>query len=1779
MRRLFKGGITVIVLIIVLFSSNVTAQDGLWYFGTKNGLDVSVDPPVLLAGPHMAFNAYEAIAVASDASGNVLFYTDGTKIFNKNHTFMLRGDSLWGSQETNTLTFYNYTPSDWTQGGLISNIGKTGSSPNGVMIAQVPNSTTKYYVFTINDGLNGTRNGFRYSVVDMALDGGDGAVVASSKNTVILDGTGVPTAEGMAVSGSPCSDSLWVVVHGRGNNNFYAVPFDQNGALPMVTTSIGKVVANAAGTGRGSLEFNSNSSQLASANMGGVGAQILDFDSKTGTLSNVDLCAGAMDAGVYALEFSPDNNQVYFSNQLSVLYHYNIATQVTTSQNIGSNGEIELAPNGKVYVARNGSSSLGVINNPNATSLGAAGYVANGVAVTADTQLGLPRFFKPDACAVCNSVGGTIAAGATVCSGANGATLTLSGHTGSIVRWESSTDNWTITTAIANVTTTQAYLNLTSTTKYRAVVQDGACATANSAEVTITVDPATVGGAVTLDATVCSGANGATLTLSGHTGSIVRWESSIDNWTTTTAIANVTTTQAYLNLTSTTKYRAVVKSGACANGNSAEATITVDPATVGGAVTLDATVCSGANGATLTLAGHTGSIVRWESSTDNWTTTTTIANVTTTQAYLNLAATTKYRAVVKSGGCANANSAEATITVTASVGGTVTADAVVCTGANGATLTLSGHTGSIVRWESSTDNWTTTTAIANVTTTQAYLNLVTTTKYRAVVQAGACATATSAEATITVGAGTTAGTVTADAVVCTGVNGAILTLAGHVGSILSWESSTDNWATTTAIANVTTTQAYLNLVTTTKYRAIVKSGTCAQATSIEATITVSTATGGGAVTLDATVCSGVNGATLSLAGHTGSIVRWESTTDNWTPTTAIANVTNTQAYLNLTSTTKYRAVVQSGGCATANSAEVTITVDPPTIGGTITADATVCDGVNGATLTLAGETGAVVSWESSTDNWTTTTAIANVTTTQAYLNLTSTTKYRAVVQSGSCATANSAEVTITVDPATVGGAVTLDATVCSGANGATLTLSGHTGSVVRWESSTDNWTTTTAIANITITQAYLNLTATTKYRAVVQSGSCATANSAEVTITVDPPTIGGTITADATVCDGVNGATLTLAGETGAVVRWESSTDNWTTTTAIANVTNTQAYLNLTSTTKYRAVVQSGVCATANSAEVTITVDPATVGGTITADATVCEGVNGATLTLAGETGAVVRWESSTDNWTNTTTITNVTNTQAYLNLTSTTKYRAVVQSGACATANSAEVTIIVDPATVGGAITADATVCDGVNGATLTLAGETGAVVRWESSTDNWTNTATIANVTNTQAYLNLTSTTKYRAVVQSGLCTVANSAEATITVSALPTGATAVDGDVCGTGTVNISVANVPAGSTIDWYAGSTGGALLTGGTGTSSFTTPSISVTTIYYAEIRNIALGCISAARVPVTATIKTTPAVSVNGPLSICIGDPAETFTATYGAGVSIINWNGDVLETGNTYSTSVAGEHTVYATNGTCTDSVQGTLIVNDLPLIDLGGPQRICDGTIAEIVAGTYASVNWSDGSTGSSVSVDTTATIMVEVTDGNGCKNSDAVDVTWFENPVIIALREDTTICEKAGDQVMLTVENTGVSVRWQDGNTAASYTAIYAGEYEAVITDANGCSDSDKVVLAGFCTPITLTMPNIFTPNGNGTNDYMRPLEMEWADKDFMVANILNIRFYVYDRWGIMVHATEGVLPKWDGHAANGLKCSDGTYFWDLKYTDAGEEKYHLNGFVKLYNPKAN
>ena len=112
---------------------------------------------------------------------------------------------------------------------------------------------------------------------------------------------------------------------------------------------------------------------------------------------------------------------------------------------------------------------------------------------------------------------------------------------------------------------------------------------------------------------------------------------------------------------------------------------------------------------------------------------------------------------------------------------------------------------------------------------------------------------------------------------------------------------------------------------------------------------------------------------------------------------------------------------------------------------------------------------------------------------------------RWTISNAPCA-ASTANATITVGTGTVGGAVTGGSSICSGSTSGLLTLSGHTGSVIRWESSVSPFSSWTPIATTSTTYTSGVLTQDTQFRAVVQSGSCSIVNSTPTTVSLGSTT-------------------------------------------------------------------------------------------------------------------------------------------------------------------------------------------------------------------------------------------------------------------------------------------------------------------------------------------------------------------------------------------------------------------------------------------------------------------------------------------------------------------------------------------------------------------------------------------------------------------------------------------------------------------------------------------------
>ena len=158
----FKTYKIVLPCLIIYFITSVCfaqKESAIWYFGEYAGLDFNnVNVPVALTDGQL--NTFEGCATISDGDGNLLFYTDGVTVYNKNHEVMQNGMGL---------------------------LGHESSTQSAIIVPEIGNDNI-YYLFTI-DGYTGESRGFHYSKIDMTLDSGLGGVLPDTKNIFLLSGT------------------------------------------------------------------------------------------------------------------------------------------------------------------------------------------------------------------------------------------------------------------------------------------------------------------------------------------------------------------------------------------------------------------------------------------------------------------------------------------------------------------------------------------------------------------------------------------------------------------------------------------------------------------------------------------------------------------------------------------------------------------------------------------------------------------------------------------------------------------------------------------------------------------------------------------------------------------------------------------------------------------------------------------------------------------------------------------------------------------------------------------------------------------------------------------------------------------------------------------------------------------------------------------------------------------------------------------------------------------------------------------------------------------------------------------------------------------------------------------------------------------------------------------------------------------------------------------------------------------------------------------------------
>lgn len=362
-----------LLIFILFFSVNSFSQKeaNFWYFGFNAGLDFTDCDPVALEDGLL--NTFEGCSTISSSAGELRFYSDGTTVWDKEHRVMPGGTGLLGDSSS-------------TQSALFV--------PN----PEIPNI---YYLFVVSNSRN---PGFYYYTIDLNENSGLGSVIAGPVD--LNNGERENWTERVTAIQSNTSNEFWVI--SASNSNMYSYNVTKNGVeeRPVITSLGSPDVEN-----RGSLKISPDGSKLVITSQSSE-CLLFDFNADTGRVSNRQTLDVSRS---YGAEFSQSggrlyvstggNNQGAFSNPSdSYIYQFDLTrtsiTDINNSRteinlwNNGFRGALQLGPDARIYYAKSGEGSLGVINKPE--ELGDdVDYVHEGISLgTKTSSEGLPPFIQ-----------------------------------------------------------------------------------------------------------------------------------------------------------------------------------------------------------------------------------------------------------------------------------------------------------------------------------------------------------------------------------------------------------------------------------------------------------------------------------------------------------------------------------------------------------------------------------------------------------------------------------------------------------------------------------------------------------------------------------------------------------------------------------------------------------------------------------------------------------------------------------------------------------------------------------------------------------------------------------------------------------------------------------------------------------------------------------------------------------------------------------------------------------------------------------------------------------------------------------------------------------------------------------------------------------------------------------------------------------------------------------------------------------------------------------------
>ncbi|MDB5247985.1 MAG: hypothetical protein JWQ40_2379, partial [Segetibacter sp.] len=261
-----------------------------------------------------------------------------------------------------------------------------------------------------------------------------------------------------------------------------------------------------------------------------------------------------------------------------------------------------------------------------------------------------------------------------------------------------------------------------------------------------------------------------------------------------------------------------------------------------------------------------------------------------------------------------------------------------------------------------------------------------------------------------------------------------------------------------------------------------------------------------------------------------------------------------------------------------------------------------------------------------------------------------------------------------------------------------------------------------------------------------------------------------------------------------------------------------------------------------------------------------------------------------------------------------------------------------------------------------------------------------------------------------------------------------------------------------------------------------------------------------------------------------------------------------------THSVSLPGNYWLRITdvNG-CSHADTVNIQDKPLPAVYLGNDTVLCNdqALTLQVNDNSIETYKWHDGTGLPSFVVKEPGKFYVTVTGNNGCSNSDTINISYANSPVV-DLGNGGVICPNS--PVIIDPQLSNVSYLWQDGSTGPTYTVTAPGVYSLTATNFCGPTTASVEFKEGLC---RLLIPGAFTPNSDGLNDLFRVKYTEF---------IRTFRLTVFNRWGLKVFETTDPSRGWNGKYKNRDQ-EPGSYVWVITYTDLGGKTENAKGSVLL------